>query len=443
MENVKTSSNESPGLLKVLGLWDSVALVIGIVVGVGIFRVPSEVGKYLFSPGLILLAWLVGGVFSLMGASCYSELSSSFPETGGDYVYLKNSYGRLTGFLYGWTCLVVMRTGAIAAIAFIFAEYLVSFLALGTSLIKITAVITVLVLSLINILGLRKGKSLQNAAAIAKVLTLAAIIVLGFLSPKGDISNFRSTHLSTGISTLPLFGLALIPILWTYGGWHENTYVTGETKDPRKVLPVALLGGTLIITALYMLMNLVYIYLVPVERIAESELITSNVMQILLGKWASKTVEALVVISAFGAINGMIITSSRITFAMARDNAVFRYLGKVHERFHTPHRSIAANALWIVLLIMWGTFAKLIFFTGVLIWFFFGLTGAGVFILRRKYPDIERPFKVWGYPLTPVIFTLTCVWLVVNTVIHHPMSSLLGICLMLSGVPVYLISKKI
>jgi amino acid transporter len=442
MNNTKTYER-GPALLQVLGLWDSVALLIGVVIGVGIFRVPSEVAGYLPSSGLVLFAWLAGGLFSLMGASCYSELSSSFPETGGDYVYLKKSYGPLWGFLYGWTSLLVTRTGAIAAVAFIFAEYLVSFLSLDSSLVKFTAISVVLLLSAVSIVGLREGKKLQNISSVAKVLTLGVIIVLGFLSGKGDMSNFSPAPFPAGKNLLSMFGLAFVPILWTYGGWHENTYVTGETKEAPKVLPRALMTGTLIVTVLYLLMNFVYLYLVPIGRIAGSELIASDVMQILFGKWGQKAVEALVLISAFGAINGMIITSSRITFAMAEDNAVFRYLSKVDERFRTPARSIIANSVWIVVLIAWGTFTKLIFFTGVLIWFYFSLIIMGVFVLRRKYPGIERPYKVWGYPVTPALYALACIWLVVNIMIYYPTQSLAGICLMLSGIPVYWISGRI
>lgn len=442
MKNEKSIFKQKAALLKVLGLWDSAAIIIGIVIGVGIFRVPAEVAKYLPSPELILLAWLLGGAFSLIGASCYSELSSSFPETGGDYVYLKESYGPMAGFLYSWTCLLVMRTGAIAAVAFIFAEYFVSFLSLDRSLVKLIAISIVLILSFVNIRGLRQGKRLQNISAVAKVATLMGIIAFGFLSKKGDVSNFHPLPVTGETGLLPLLGLALIPVLWTYGGWHENTYVTGETKDARRVLPLALITGAVVITLLYICMNTVYIYLVPIEKMAGAKLIVSDVMQILFGRQATKIVEGAVIISAFGAINGMIMTSSRITYAAGRDNPVFRYLGRVHERFHTPSRSIIINGFWSVLLIIWGTFNKLLFFTGVLIWLFFGAIVAALFILRRKFPDIKRPHKVWGYPVTPIIFILACLWLVVNTIIYYPFQSFAGICLMTSGIPVYLVSRR-
>lgn len=443
MKDKRSIFRQKAVLLKVLGLWDSVAIVIGVVIGVGIFRVPAEVANYLLSPELIILAWFLGGLFSLIGASCYAELSSSFPETGGDYIYLKESYGPLVSFLYAWTCLLVMRTGAIAAVAFIFAEYFVSFLALDRSLVKAVTISIVLLLSFINILGLREGKRLQNISVVAKVATLIGIIVFGFLSKKGDISNFHPLLVTGQRGVLPLFGLAMIPVLWTYGGWHENTYVTGETKDARRVLPLALITGTAIITLLYICINLIYIYLIPVEKIAEAKLIVSDMMQILFGRWATKTVEALVMISAFGGINGMIMTTSRVTYAVGKDNPIFRYLGEVHERFHTPARSILINAIWSILLIIWGTFSKLLFFTGVLTWLFFGLIVAGLFMLRYKFPHIKRPRKVWGYPITPIIFILICIWLVINTIVYYPFQSIIGICLMISGIPFYLVSRRL
>jgi len=416
--------------------------MIGIVIGVGIFRVPSEVAKFLPSAELILLAWFLGGIFSLIGAGCYTELSSSFPETGGDYVYLKESYGPFVSFLYGWSSLLVVRTGVIAAIAFIFAEYLLSFLSLDRSLVKISAVAIVLILSFINIMGLREGKRLQNISAIAKVAALAGIIILGVFSGKGDVSNFQPLTVPAGRSLLSLFALALIPILWTYGGWHENTFVTGETQNAKLVLPKALIIGTVIITFLYICTNLFYIYLLPIDRMAGSDLIVSDIMRVLFGTRATKLMEALIIISAFGALNGTIITTSRITYALGRDNPLFRYFGRVDEKHKTPAASIILNAFWSIILIMWGSFNRLLFFTGILVWFFFALIVAGLYILRHKFPDRERPSKVWGYPVTPLVFILVCLWLVVNTAVSYPAESLAGIGLMLSGIPVYIISRK-
>ncbi len=447
MDRKHASSNDPEnknGLLKVLGLWDSVALSVGIVIGVGIFRVPSEIARHLSSGWLILLAWLIGGAFSLLGAACYAELASSFPETGGDYVYLKKSYGGWAAFLYGWSGILVVRTGVIAAISFIFAEYFVSFFELPSSMVKTVAVLIILFLSLVNIIGLKEGKLLQNVSVIAKVFALVLIMFLGALSARGAFANFRSTFTPPqGENIINLMALALVPVLWTYGGWHENTFVTGETLDARRVLPKALLLSVGLITLLYMSMNAVYIYLIPVDKMKESPLIVSDIMSLLFGRSAKKALEALIMVSAFGALNGTIITSARINYAMGRDNRLFRFMGLVQKRFRSPAFSIGVNGFWSILLLLWGTFTRLLFFTGLLVWIFFAMIVAGVLVLRIKHPDMERPFKVWGYPITPVIFVLASLWLVANIIIHYPAESFLGIALTMTGIPVYLISKKL
>lgn len=427
---------------KILGRWDSVAIIIAIVIGVGIFRVPAEVAKYLNSPNLIVLAWLSGGLISLLGALCYAELSSSFPKTGGNYIYLRESYGLCVGFLFGWTELLVIRTGSIAAVSFIFAEYLQSFLYMNKCLIKPIAIFIVSLLSFINIIGSRYGKRVLNVFTALKISALIVIIVLGFISKKGDISHFHvvSTALNGGI--FRLFGLALIPILWTYGGWHENTFMAGETKDARKILPFALTTGIFIVTTLYLAMNLLYIYLIPVKEMANTNLIASNALQILYGINGKKILEALVIVSSLGCLNAMIMTGSRITYAIAKDNIIFRYIGEVSAKYGTPHRAIIINAVWSIVLIILGTFNKLLFFTGALVWLFFALVAGGLFILRYKFPHIERPYKVWGYPLIPVIFIIICIALFINTMIYYPFQSFVGLCLAMTGIPIFIISQK-
>ena len=443
MVNKTPISNKEAVLSKVLDLWDSVAIVVGIVIGVGIFRVPAEIAGYLPFPKLIILAWLLGGIFSMAGALCYAELSSSFPETGGDYVYIKESYGKLAAFLYAWAGILVVRTGVIATVALIFAEYSISFFSLHTSLVKAVAIFIIATLSFVNILSVKKGKSLLNISVMAKIAALAGIIIFGIMFGKGEIKNFQHLSFSGEKNIMELFGLAMVPVLWTYGGWHENTFMTGETKDAQKVLPLALITGTIIVTMIYSCMNTIYIYLVPVDRMAHSTLIASDIMKLLCGKEATKIVEGLVMLSAFGSLNATIITSSRITYAMGRDNPLFRYIGEVHTRFRTPARAITANAIWSsILIIIWGTFSKLLFFTGFLVWFFFAIIASGLIILRYKYPRMDRPFSVWGYPVTPVIFIVVCIWLTGTILLHYPLQSVIGAGLMLSGVPIYFISKR-
>ena len=439
---MKEMIEPAQGLKKILGRWDSIAITIGIVIGVGIFRVPAEVARYLASPALIILAWLVGGIICLLGALCYAELSSSFPETGGNYIYLRQSYGRGIGFLFGWTELLVKRTGATAAVAFVFAEYLRSFLSLANAPIKLIAISVVFFLSFMNILGLRYSKAFQNLSTLTKILALIGIILFGLLSGKGSISNLSCLIAPIDKGILSSFGLALIPILWTYGGWHESTFVTGETRDHKRSLPFSLITGIIIITSLYIVINLVYLYLVPANQMVGAKLIASDVMQILYGAGSRRILEILVIISSLGCINGMIITGSRVTYAMTKDNLVFSYLGKINRQHSTPSRSILVNASWTAVLIIWGTFDKLLFFTGIVYWLFFALSGIGLFLLRHKFPHIERPFKVWGYPVVPVAFIIICTALVINTLFFYTRESLFGLCLTMMGIPIFILSQS-
>jgi len=429
---------------KELSWFDSIAIIIAIVIGVGVFRVPSEVAQYLSSPVFILLAWLIGGIICLLGALCYAELSTSLPKSGGDYIYLRESYGSLAGFLFGWTELLVIRTGSIAAIAFIAAEYLQSFLALNSSFVKLMAIFIVLSLSIINSVGLRHGKRILDILTVTKVVVLIGIIFYGFLSQKGDASllNFNGVSSFSNNGIFSAFALALIPILWAYGGWHENTFVAGETKNATKILPLTLIGGILTVTVIYLAINYLYLYLIPVSEIAKSSLIGSDLLQILGGRYGQKLLEGVVIISSLGALNATIITGSRITYSLAKDHPVFSFLEGVNAKYGTPHRAIFSNAIWAIALIVIGSFNDLLFFTGVLVWLFFALVVGGLFILRYKYPKLERPYKVWGYPFVPIAFILVCLSLFVNTIVHFPVQSFIGLGIAGSGVPVYLYSQK-
>lgn len=418
------------------------AINIAIVLGVGVFIVPSEVAKNLSSPNMIMLAWLVGGLISLLGALCYAELSSSFPKTGGSYIYLKESYGPMTGFLFGWTELLVIRTGSIAAVSFIFAEYLQSFLSIKeNSLLKPIAITTVVIFSIINIAGLRYGKRVQNLSVVARILAIVMIVFLGLISGKGSMMNLHSGHLSSGKGILPLFGLALIPILWTYGGWHENTFVAEETMDAKKVIPFALIAGIFIITGLYLLINFFYLYLMTPDLIKGPGLVASKALEILWGDKGKKLLEAMVIVSSLGCLNAMLLTGSRVTYAMAKDNAIFKYIGTVNPASGMPVRAIIINSVWAIVLIWLGTFNMLLFFTGIMVWVFFALTAGSVFILRHKFPKIERPYKVWGYPIVPAVFILICLALSINSMVHYPFQSLIGLCFAMTGIPLFFMTQ--
>ena len=430
-------------LKRILGRWDSIAIVIAIVIGVGIFRVPAEVARYLHSPKIILLAWFAGGLIVLLGALCYGELSSSFPKTGGNYIYLKQAYGPGVGFLFGWAELLVIHTGSVAAVSFVAAEYLRKFLNIDMGFVKPIAIGIVMIVSLINILGLHYGKRVQNTLTAAKILAVVAIIALGFIMQKGSASNFQEVSLGIKGSSLSMFALALIPILWAYGGWHENTFLSGETKNPTKTVPFALIVGVSVVILLYLAINALYIYMVPVSKASSIPLIASEVLTRLSGAGGAKILDLIIVMFSLGTINAMVITGSRIAYAMSIDNPVFRYIGDINNKYATPHRAIALTAGWSIILVAWGSFNKLLFFTGILVWLFFGLAVFGIFILRRKFPKKERPCKVWGYPIVPITFILVCMGLFFNTLISYPVQSVVGLLILISGLPVYLFSKKL
>jgi amino acid transporter len=430
-------------LRKELGFWDSIAISVGIAIGVGIFRVPSEIAAIMPYPQLIITAWLVGGLLCLFGALCYAELSSTFPETGGDYVYIRENYGLLPAFLYGWASIFIIRTGIIAAVAFVFSEYLCSLTCLCKGFIKPVAISTIVSLSLINGIGVRIGKNLLNFSVMTKVIALVVLIICALSSSKGSTENLHVGLDKSAFEIVNMFALALVPVLWTYGGWHESTFMTGETKDAQKVLPIALITATLIITGIYVLLNVSYLYLIPVQSVKELPLIAGEVMKLIFGKWAKKGIEFLIVISSFGTLNATIMTSSRITYAMSKDNPFFKYQSHISNRFGTPFRALVLNAVLASILVAWGTFNKLLFFTGLLVWLFFGVIVSAVIVSRIKHPELKRPFKAWGYPFTPVVFACVCFWMCVDIFFRYKLQSICGLGIMISGIVVYKISMSL
>ena len=427
-----------------LELRDSVAIVMGIVIGVGIFKTPSEVAQYLPSPFWALAAWFAGGVIALMGALCYGELAASFPRTGGNYIYLKESYGTLVAFLYAWIELAIIRPGSIAAISFILAEAFISFFSLSPPMTKPAAIMLILLLSWINLLGLRYSKDVQNALVASILFLLAGTFLMSTFSQKGNFDNFDSSHLTLNAGFLGQFGLALIPILWTYGGWHENTFLSGETRNPSRSIPLALLIAIALIILLYVTANFVYLYLMPLDQIAASQLVMSDAMKILLGRYGQKLVEVFIILASLGGINGILMTGSRMAYALAAD-----YLeeGERNLKALSPKMLNGSiylmTALSILMVIFLGTFGRLLFFTGIVVWLSFALVAGGLLILRQKYPNLPRPYRVLFYPVTPLLFLLICLALFFNTLLTYPLQSVVGLSMILLGLPVYAIFKKI
>lgn len=431
---------------KILGRWDSIAISIGIVIGVGIFEVPQQIASFLDSGALILLAWLVGGLFSFAGALLYAELSSIYPTSGGDYIYLRECYGKCTAFLFAWSELLITRTGSVAAIALIFGKYTASLIDANLETIeKPLAIGIVIALTLSNLFGLKTGSRLQNLFTLLKVLALFIIFVAGvFLFSKfpSQTNFFAGPQDALKNGLFIAFTTSLVPILWTYGGWRDNVFLAGETKDAKKNLPFALLITCLTITLIYVILNFLYLYYVPLEKIAQSHFVATDLCLAIFGEGGAKFLASLIVIFCFGAINALILTGSRIAHAMANDNRFFGFLSIVDQRTNTPRRSILFNGIWAcVLIYLIGKFENLLFFTGLAVWIFFGLTAICVMVLRRRTELDPDQFITPLYPAIPLLVAFVSLLLAISTFLEYPNESIQGSIIVLAGIPVYYLQK--
>ena len=430
----------SSRLKRQLGFWDAVAINVGIIIGVGIFRVPAEVAKYLDSPSWILLAWLAGGLVSLLGVLCYAELSSCFPETGGTYVYLREAYGRLTGFVYGWIEFSILRAGSLAGVAYILITYLKNFIPFDESLDKFAAIFAIAIFTVINIAGIKFGTRVQNVLSTLKVAAILFMAALVFGVVPGNLFKEGVTQAVGMNSTSPLlFATALIPVLWSYGGWNESTFMSGEFKDTKKALPFALIASVLIVAAVYITINIAYLkVLTPAEMIG-TKAIASEVLTRLFGPIGMTIVTVAVLISASGALNSNIMTGGRIPFAVGSDHSCFKWLGEVHGKYETPHQAFLANGVWASVLVLWGNFEQIVFFCGFAKWLVFALAGISVFILRKR-ERAHDSFAMIGYPLVPILFTLVSIVLCLTVILHTPREAFFGALLVATGVPIYFLT---
>lgn len=437
-------------LNKHLRFWDSIAISIGIVIGVGIFRTPGQIAKYLDSPSAILIAWLIGGLISLLGVFCYAELSSKFPQTGGTYIFLREAYGKFTGFIYGWAEFSINRAATIAAVAYILATYLRALLPYPSGGEKWVAISAVIFFTWINMIGVHFGVKMQHVLSSFKVLAIVAIAGLIFWFSKSSFQfspdGFQHINLGRFHNLAP----ALIPILWTYGGWHESTFLSGEFHDTRKELPYSLILSALLVTGLYLLINAAYLSVLSPAEMTGSKAIASDALKKLFGPAGSMIVTAAILMSASGALNSNIMTGGRIPFAVAKDCPRLAWIGHVDSQYKTPVKSLLLNAGWACVLILWGNFEQILFFNAFEIWLFFILIGIGVFILRGK-SDRDRSkefrgpvpnFPMIGYPFVPLAFTAVSIWLCATTVLEAPREALFGALIILTGVPIYFGLRK-
>jgi APA family basic amino acid/polyamine antiporter len=436
----QSGGQEPACFLRVLGVPSIIAIVVGTMIGSGIFIVPATVAAEVRSPLVMLAVWIAGGLISVFGALSLAELAAAYQETGGIYVYLREAYGPLAGFLFGWALFLVVDSGSIAALSVAFSsKYLPHFLPMDAFAQKAVAILFILALMTVNILGVKRGAFLQNLLTTIKFAALLGVSVAVFLFARGDWGNLTAPAASGGGGNLVgPFGLALVAALWAYKGFETSTFNSGETKNPCRTLPIGLIAGCGLVTFLYIMANVAYLYAVPADAMAKSDRIAADAMNAAVGPIGASIVAFVILFSILGAANGHVLTGPRVYYAMAKDGLFFRKMASIHPKYHTPYVSILVVGTWSILLSLSGTFEQLLRYAVFGNWIFMGLAAAAVFILRRKRPDLPRPYKAWGYPLTPAVFMLAAVFVVASALVGAFWNSFVGLAIIALGIPAYL-----
>jgi basic amino acid/polyamine antiporter, APA family len=456
-----TAKSETPSLVRGLSLLDSVLLLCGGIIGSSIFLTAKDIAGPLPHPMLFLLVWILGAGISLLGCTAFAELGSMFPDSGGQYVYLREAYGDLPAFLYGWMLFSVANGGTIAALSVASAAYLggivpaiseehVIFAAAGIVLTRahVVALVAIFIVTWINVVGLRWGTILQNLATWAKFAAMAAFVVLGFAIGKGDWHHFSAApgqSLSLGLSSgqlISAFGVALIAVFWAYDGWVYITWVSGEVKDPRRNVPRAMVLGVVAVGVIYMAMNMTYVYALPMGEIAKHEIIAHAAAVALFSPAAAVWLSALIAVSCFGAMASCTMSGARVYFAMARDGAFFQKMAEVHPKRRTPAFSLIGQGIWGAVLTLSGRYDQLYTYVMFGMVLSYTLTVIGLFILRWKRPDLPRPYRCTGYPWLPAIYVLIGSAWTLNTIVTRPTQAFWGAAIVLIGVPGYLYWKR-
>lgn len=461
------STGKKTELVRDLTLTASVMIVAGSMIGSGIFRKPATMAGQLGSPELLLIIWVVAGVMTFIAALVNAEVSGMIDATGGQYAYFRKMYGDGFAFIYGWSILSVIQTGSQAAIAYVFGEYFgyfVKFPQLPPALTdfsvfmpfvgyihpfmefgpKAVAILSIIFLTVINYLGVIFGGLVQTIITYVKIGSMLILSFLLLASGSGSFANlsgsFSIPHESM-MGLVAVLGLALSGAFWAYDGWNNVTFVAGEIKEPQRNVPKGLLYGTLIVISVYLLINVAYLYILPIGVMAKSPLVAAEAAQEIFGPAGASIISIAVIISTFGALNGSILASARVQFAMARDGLFFNVLGKVHPRFGTPYTSLLLQGFWSAVLVLSGSFDTITDYVIFATWLFYMLGAVGVFVLRRKMPDTPRPYKVWGYPYVPAIFIIFSFLFLINSLVSDSEDAAMGLILILIGLPFYIYWK--
>lgn len=428
-------------LRRTLSQRDLVLIVVGTVIGSGIFLTPGAVVRASGSGGMALLAWTVGGVLSLLGALTFAELGAAKPESGGLYAYLRDAFGSGLAFLFGWTMFLVIGSGSLATLAAAFARYAGAFVSLASWAAAAVALLMIALVAVLNIRGARQSADVQGAATVLKagvIVLLAVVLVVAGRTPDAataDAGVWWPAAISIGTLSGALTGM--IGVLWAYEGWQYVTYSAGETVDPQRTFARGIVIGTVVLIGIYVFANVGYLSALGVNGVASSERVASDAAALVLGPWAGKFLAAIILVSIFSAANGLMLTLPRLFYAMARDRVFFARLAEVHPRFGTPAAAILGTGAWAAVLVLSGTFEQLLTYVVFMSWLWFALAAAAIFVYRRREPQMHRPFRTPGYPVTPALFIVAALVIVGNTILSQPVQSLLGVAIAALGVPAY------
>jgi len=437
---ILTAPAKRLALERPIGLLQATAMVAGIIIGASIFVQPSEINRHVPSVGGVLSVWMAAGILTLFGALVCAELSSAFPRTGGVYVFLKETLSPGCGFLWGWAMFWSAHSGIIAASSVIFARYVAYFVPMGDWEIRATAVGGILLLSFINYLGVRQGSMLQTVVTVAKVAVIAVLLLMVLMV--GPAAGRAAGAMGTAVPvSFREFVLGVSAALFTYGGWHMVTYTAGETRNPEKTIPRALLIGCLVVTVCYVALNAAYLYLLPLEQVTASKRVAADAAMAMAGARGAAAISALVILSATGVLNGVILAGPRTYFAMANEGLAFAWMGKIDPRFHTPSLAIALQAAWSCALVgtmTYGALFKRVVYTE---WLFFALMAVGLYRLRAR-PGHQPVFRMWGYGWVPALFAVASVVVAAIQIAADPAQAGSGLLIVVLGLPVYALWKR-
>lgn len=457
----RTAEQVDTGLVKGLGLLDATTLVMGSMIGSGIFIVSADIARQVKSPGLLILTWVITAVLTIIAALSYGELAAAMPRAGGQYVYLREALGPLSGFLYGWTLFLVIQTGTIAAVAVAFAKfagvffpsisagnYLLGSGKFGLNIQQVVAIALLILLTAVNTRGLRTGATVQNVFTLAKVGVLLGFIVLGAFvgrNPEAVQRNFSdSGGFNWGLATVRLVGVAMVGSLFSSDAWNNVTFTAGEVRNPRRNLPLSLALGVGIVSALYLACNFVYLSMLPLEAIqhAPEDRVATAAASRMLGPVAVQVMAAGIMVSTFGCLNGMILAGARVYYAMSLDGLFFRAAGRLDPVHRTPVASLWVQCIWACLLTLTGRYGDLLDYVIFAVVLFYILTIAGIFVLRRTRPDLERPYRAWGYPALPAIYIALAGLIEILLLVYKPNYTWPGLIIVLLGIPVYFLWRR-